>query len=306
MGETVSILLCSADGERFLAQQLESIALQTNSNWRLIASDDSRKILTGRILSSFRQEHAGKVEIRRGPRRGFVANFMSLACDETISSDYFAFCDQDDIWEPEKLARGCRCLRCFPSEVPALYCSSTSLIDERSRPLGSSRINRRPPGFTNALVQNLASGNTMIFNQAARRLLAIAGPRVKVPFHDWWLYLLVTGAGGHVIYDPDPTVRYRQHDNNLWGSHRGLKAKVQRVRLLFHDALKRWSDLNLAALEKMSFVLTEENRDLLAYYASTRKGGLLERLHGLKTAKIYRQTRLESAALLLAAAMNKV
>lgn len=306
MGGNVSILLCCADGELFLGEQLESIALQTDPDWRLVVSDDSRKDATGHILKAFGKKHDGKVEIREGPRRGFVANFLSLACDASICSDYFAYCDQDDIWESDKIARSLRCLSIVPRELPALYCSSTSLIDQMGNVIGQSRVNRKPPGFSNALVQNLASGNTMVFNMAARRLLVLAGPHAQVPFHDWWLYILVSGAGGRVFYDPYPTVRYRQHGNNLFGSHCGLKAKAHRLRLLFQSKLKSWSDLNLSALQDVASVLTEENRLVLEHFAGARDGPLIRRVIRLKASKVYRQTRLESAALIVAAVMNKI
>jgi glycosyltransferase involved in cell wall biosynthesis len=306
LGEKVSILLCCADGELFLGEQLESIALQTNSEWRLVASDDSRKNATDQILKAFSEKHDGKVEIRKGPRRGFVANFLSLACDQSIGSDYFAYCDQDDIWESDKIARALHCLAMVPRQLPALYCSRTRLIDDQGNVIGHSRVNRKPPGFSNALVQNLASGNTMVFNNAARKLLVLAGPDAEVPFHDWWLYILVSGAGGRIFYDAYPTVRYRQHDNNLFGSHSGLKARTRRLRLLFQSKLKNWSDRNLSALHEVASVLTEENRLVLEHFASAREGPLIRRVIQLKASKVYRQTRLESAALIVAAVMNKI
>ena len=64
----------------------------------------------------------------------------------------------------------------------------------------------------------------MLFNAAAKRLFE-AVPDVRVVAHDWWAYQLVSGAGGTVIYDPEPTVDYRQHGANLIGGNQGLRAK---------------------------------------------------------------------------------
>ena len=85
-----------------------------------------------------------------------------------------------------------------------------------------SPLFRRPPSFRNALVQSLAGGNTMVLNRPARDLVALASRRARFVSHDWWAYLLVTGAGGAVHYSAKPLVRYRQHAHNLVGANTSL------------------------------------------------------------------------------------
>src|SRR5579872_4006567 len=97
---SVAILLGTYNGAKFLPQQLRSFDEQDFSGWRLIASDDGSSDATVALLSQFRDQHEPrKVEFRGGPQRGFVANFLSLACDQAITADYYAFADQDDVWE---------------------------------------------------------------------------------------------------------------------------------------------------------------------------------------------------------------
>src|SRR5262245_17410408 len=89
-GRSVTILLCTFNGERFLAQQLASIELQTFKNWILIASDDGSSDQTKSILHAFRTSFTpGKVKIIDGPRRGAPANFLFLACGRNLASDYY-------------------------------------------------------------------------------------------------------------------------------------------------------------------------------------------------------------------------
>ena len=76
--------------------------------------------------------------MRIGPRKGLVANFLSLACEQSPRGNYFVFSDQDDIWEPDKLARAVDWLRNVPADIPALYCSRTRLIDAEGRAIGFS------------------------------------------------------------------------------------------------------------------------------------------------------------------------
>lgn len=100
----VAILLCTYNGARFLAEQLESLEYQTHQNWVVIASDDGSTDLTLEILQQYQAKWpSGKLTIRGGPQKGFSQNFLSLACDPEIKANYYAFCDQDDVWLPEKL-----------------------------------------------------------------------------------------------------------------------------------------------------------------------------------------------------------
>ena len=184
---SIAILLCTFNGARFLPAQLASYAQQTFTNWRLFASDDGSADETVAMLVRNRDKlGAAPIDVRNGPRRGFVANFLSLACDFSIATDYFAFSDQDDIWEPDKLSRAFAWLQQIPSQTPAMYCCRAQLIDECDHTRGLSPLFKREPSFRNALVQSIAGGNTMVFNRAARQLLVDCGSDVDVPLHDWW------------------------------------------------------------------------------------------------------------------------
>ena len=112
---TIAILLCTYNGASFLPAQLASLAAQSFTNWRLFVSDDGSTDETLAVVAEHKEQlGTGLVDIRNGPRQGFVKNFLSLACDPALSFDYYAYCDQDDVWEPGKLARAvdaCRARR---------------------------------------------------------------------------------------------------------------------------------------------------------------------------------------------------
>ena len=100
----VAILLCTHQGARFLTRQLDSLAAQTYSDWRVWVSDDHSTDGTLEVLENYRKKWGeDRICWVRGPGKGFVANFLTLACTAGIQSDYFAFCDQDDLWDPDKL-----------------------------------------------------------------------------------------------------------------------------------------------------------------------------------------------------------
>lgn len=303
----VAILLCTYHGQHYLAEQLASFAAQTHTNWAAWASDDGSKDDTHSILEAFQQQWpAGRLSIHFGPAEGFAANFLSLTCKADIAADYFAYSDQDDVWEADKLERAVRWLQTIPSHIPALYCSRTRLVDAQNKEIGLSPLFAKPPSFANALMQNIGGGNTMVFNTAARELLRQAGEGVPVVTHDWWVYMAVMGCGGQVFYDSYPSLRYRQHECNLVGMNATWGARFKRVHMLWQGRFRAWNDGNIAALGTLRNKLTPANRDILERFAKARQMSLIPRLIHLKRSGIYRQTLLGNLGLVAAAIFKKI
>ncbi len=302
----IAILLCTYNGARFLPPQLASYEAQ-DSDWRLFVSDDGSTDATFDLLADFQKKHgAAKVQIRQGPRKGFVANFLSLACDPAIDGEYYALSDQDDVWDADKLSRARKALRDTPGGEPLVYCSRTRLIDEHGAALRLSLNYRRPPHFRNALAQSLASGNTMVLNEPTRQLLMRVGADVGAPAHDWWIYLLVTAVGGRMLYDQTPTVSYRMHGRNLIGSNSSAAAQIRRAAMLWQGRYKGWAEMNVAALERIESEMTTENRKTFDLFRRSRKQSLVPRISGLIRSGIYRQTILGDIGLAAAALAGKV
>ncbi len=304
---SIAILLCTFNGASFLPVQLASLAAQSFTNWRLFVSDDGSTDDTLAILSEHKARlGTAPVNIRNGPRRGFVENFLSLACDPSLSFDYYAYCDQDDIWEPGKLSRAVERLASAPPHIAAMYCSRTMLIDDEGKTVGYSPAYRRKPSFHNALVQSIAGGNTIVFNEAARRLLMICGSGVEVASHDWWTYLLVSAAGGAVYYDETPQVRYRVHGENVVGANTGLRNRLRRLYMLSRGRFQRWSDMHVAALEPFRPHMTAGNRALFDLFRASRQRGFFGRQIGFLNSGVYRQTFLDNLGLIVAIWAKKI
>lgn len=302
----VAILMCTKDGAAFLAEQLQTIADQTYSDWSLIVSDDGSADTTRNILERFAADRAQPVIVRDGPRQGVCANFLSLATDPAIDADYFAFSDQDDIWYGNKIERALAWLLTVPHDVPAVYCSRTELISEDGRSYGLSPLFTRPIAFRNAIIQSLGGGNTMAFNKAAKCLLETTG-RLDVVLHDWWMYQLVSAVGGAIHYDPEPTLKYRQHHGNLIGSNRGWRARFVRIRMMLKGRFSEWNRKNIAALQRVPAPLIKpENTLVLQLFAKARTASLLTRLYYLWQSGVYRQTALGNIGLVVAAVLKRI
>jgi glycosyltransferase involved in cell wall biosynthesis len=233
----VCILMGTYNGARFLHEQLDSLEAQNHPNWVVVASDDGSKDQTMSILHRYRAKWPqGKLVIKNGPQKGFCHNFLSLACDPEVKADFYAFCDQDDVWLPEKLDVAINTISKNQSiSTPFLYCGRTTYVTEELDSCGLSPLFVFPPSFRNALVQSIAGGNTMVFNQAAKTLIEKAGIQ-NVPSHDWWAYQLISGAEGDIYYDPTPHLLYRQHEGALIGGNRSFSAKIERVWMLLQGS----------------------------------------------------------------------
>jgi glycosyltransferase involved in cell wall biosynthesis len=303
----VCILLCTYNGARFLAQQLGSLEAQTHANWVVVASDDGSNDQTLAILLSYQAKwQQGKLVIKNGPQKGFCQNFLSLACDPEIKADYYAFCDQDDVWLPEKLAVA---LSTIDSNqrigVPFLYCGRTTYVTEELKPCGSSPLFVFPPSFRNALVQSIAGGNTMVFNQSAKTLIEKAGTQ-NVPSHDWWIYQLITGAEGEVYYDSLSQLLYRQHDGALIGGNGSFSAKMERVWMLLQGRFQGWNTQNIKALKEVSHLLTRNQLEILKLFEILRGAKFIDRFRLIEICGLYRQTRRGTFSLFLALIFNRV
>ncbi len=303
---SVTVIMCTFNGEKFLEEQLGSFVAQTHTNWNLYVSDDGSTDATLEILRRFgtRVRNSNEVNYSDGPRKGFAANFLTAICSAPVS-DFCAISDQDDIWQPRKLERALDCLTRVPPARPALYAARTRIADVSGREIRLSPLFKRQPSFANAVVQNIGGGNTMVMNRAAHQLARKAGP-MDIVVHDWWLYQLVSGAGGEVIYDHEPHTLYRQHGSNLIGENTSLKARASRLARLTDGLFKSWMDTNLLALDRVRHLLTADNRRLLDDLIALRMQPTWHRVTGLRKLGVQRQTVAGNISLVVAAALGKL
>jgi len=297
----IAVLMGTKDGAAFLDEQLRSLLAQSHPLIDLWISDDGSVDGTIAIVETWKSRWPkGRITVVDGPRQGFAANFRSMIVDRRIDADCYAFCDQDDIWEPDRLESAVRWMQAFDAATPLMFCSRTATVTETGDLIGHSPLFCRPPSFRNALVQSIAGGNTILLNAAARELLARASARTGFVSHDWWAYLVVTAAGGVVHYEPRPLVRYRQHATNLVGANVSWRARVSRLGRLFKGDFAGWTDLNLDGLAVNRDLLTQDATACLDLFARGRQGGLFQRLGCLRESGVYRQTLFGTLGLYLA------
>lgn len=297
----VAILLALKDGARFIEAQLDSLLVQSHPDWDLIVSDDGSADDGAARVRDWADAHPGVgVQMTRGPGRGHAQNFLHLLGSLDPARPFAAFCDQDDIWLPGKLDRALAALSTVPEGRPALYFGRVWICNQALFHLKRSDFWPRTPSFANALVQNIAPGNTIVLNRAAIRLIQAASRGVdRIGAHDWWAYQVIIGAGGLVLSDPAPLLLYRQHDRNVIGANRGLRAHLRRWRIVLRGEMRGWTDDNITALRAAAPYLTRRNRTLLMAFAAARALPPWRRAHALSRLGIRRQHPFGTALLWL-------
>ncbi|MBU2956885.1 glycosyltransferase [Paracoccus sp. 1_MG-2023] len=302
MSQHIVILMATYRGAAHLPRQLASIAAQSHADWSLIVSDDGSDDDTVAIVREFaRSRPDGQVRLRRGPRKGATANFLSMLA-EVPEGAAMAFCDQDDHWFPDKLTRA---LPHVADVGPVHYAARTVITDQNLHPLTGSRHFRRPLGFRNALVQAIMAGNASVFSPRAVELLQLAAPaaiRAQVLSHDWWAYQITSGAGATLVHDPRPCLLYRQHGRSEVGRNDTPQAMAVRLRKLMAGDYGKWLRSNQAALAPVADLLTIPNRQVFDRFTDALDASGPRCAAMLRQAGLYRQTAAGTTALFLSAA----
>ena len=304
---SVAILMCTYNGENFLEEQLDSIEGQDYKDWTLFVNDDGSKDATLDILKRYQKEWgAKKLHIRRGPQKGFCQNFLQIICDKKINADLYFLCDQDDVWMPHKISHTIKKISKHDASKPNLYCARTTYVSsDAKRILGQSDLFLKPPSFKNAIIQSIAGGNTMAFNNPLRtKVQKYSG--CDVVSHDWWLYIMNELKGGHTFYDHESTILYRQHANSLIGANIGLIAKIKRLRMLLGGTYRNYNTKHLTALNTLDINTVKKNIDLIDQFLILRDKPLHGRWQMIQRLGLYRQNWDGQLGLYLAAFLRKL
>lgn len=234
MKKSVAVLMSTYNGEKYLREQIDSVLEQENVNINLIVRDDSSKDGTISILREY--EKSGKLKLLTGGNLGVGNSFMELLY-QSPDADYYAFCDQDDIWLPNKMDVAIEKLEKLDTKVPGLYISNQILVNEEGKKMKARYQTEPKHGLENVIFSNYIAGCTMVMNQNLRNILIQHKHRPSKEFlelriHDVWV-MLVANLTGRIIYDKNSYILYRQHENNVVG------AKSMTMRQKLHDKYKR-------------------------------------------------------------------
>lgn len=224
----VSVAMATFNGARFLPDQLLSLERQEVTPYELVVRDDGSEDESVTIVNEFSRTAPFPVRVHRNEqRRGFADTFISASA--ACTGDAVAFCDQDDVWLPQKLAR---CAAALQRDDVLLAMHTSLLVDESLGRSGKAfpevRADRTEPplGGDPWLA---VRGMSMVFSSALTPLAG--GPRPRSHYsetalnHDEWIYMLARALGS-VAYIAEPLALYRIHGANVTGDRGGVLRRV--------------------------------------------------------------------------------
>lgn len=266
----VNILMSTYNGEKFVAEQIESIQKQTFTDWQLLIRDDGSTDRTCQIADSFISKDS-RIRLIKAENVGVIESFHQLLKME--SADFYFFADQDDYWLPQKLEIILAEASKHDNSQPIMYYTDLKVTDKNLTVMSESMIRSQSDHANTQLVQelteNTVTGGASMINHALAQLWQTTS---DVIMHDWYLAVLAS-ALGELVYIDQPTHLYRQHDANVLGA----RTLSKRIKRWIHPSAwfaKYWWLITSSQkqakklLTENENLLTEKNRQLISAYVS--------------------------------------
>ena len=241
----IAILLATYNGAKYIREQLDSLFQQSCGDFHLYIRDDGSKDDTLKIVEEYRQKFSDRITVLEDlqKHKGAAKSFMTLL--QEVDSDYYMFCDQDDIWLPTKVEKTFARMKEIEGTMqnaagtanavgtaPVLVATDLKVVDEQLSPIKDSfnadlkiDVFRKHPELI--CVRHVVTGCTMMFNRAAKEASLPMSPRATM--HDEWIALCVHFKGGIISILDDATILYRQHTSNTLGAEQASKGFFARA-----------------------------------------------------------------------------
>lgn len=220
--EKIDILLATYNGEKFVKEQIESILNQTYENFNLIISDDASTDNTLNILEEYEKKDTRIKVFKKEKNEGLINNFEFLL--KNVTSDYFMFSDQDDIWKKDKIEKSINKLK---EKNSGLVYTDLEIVDEKLNVIYPSywkykQIYKKIIKYNNfeaLYLNNFVTGCTILAKSKYIKDILPLPRNSKFVLHDYWTALIIS-AKDKISYVEEPIIQYRQHKNNRVGSSR--------------------------------------------------------------------------------------
>lgn len=284
--ENIMILMSTYNGEAYLNEQIESLVKQIDVNVQILVRDDGSTDNTHVILNKW--ENNGFLKWYKGRNKGPALSFFDLV-SKAPSANYYAFCDQDDIWYSNKLVSATSKLNKI-AKRPALYFSRARYVKSNMEFIGLSEENPSCD-LGGALIGSHSLGCTMVMNKQLMQLLKMYTP--KNVLHDAWLIRLCLAIDGELVYDENPYINYRQHSNNVVGFD---KSRIKRAIRLIKYARKNKnhkSEIAKELLVNYSEYISKNEKEILkqvSYYNES----LIAKMRLIRNKNIRRKSKKEN------------
>ncbi|MBR9947678.1 glycosyltransferase [Clostridiaceae bacterium Marseille-Q4145] len=234
--EKVMVLLATYNGSKYLQQQLDSLYAQENIEVSILIRDDGSTDSTQEILNKNSKKH--NLTWYQGEHKNVQEGYFELMkMASKTDAKYFAFCDQDDVWDVDKLSIAISKIKnaedaCKNNEL-ILYYSGQRLVDSQLNFIEDHKLNRYRSLKSRFVLSDFA-GCTGVFNKHLLNEVIKFKPDYML-MHDTWILRVCLCLGGNIIVDPEPRMSYRQHGNNTIGLKHGFFSTLKQVDLYINE-----------------------------------------------------------------------
>ena len=298
--EPVAILVATYNGEKYLAEQIESLLNQTYKNFVLYIRDDNSTDATMEIINKYTNRFPEKIIKVTDDRiaKGAYNNFMFLLEYVYGLNKYnvFMFCDQDDYWLEDKIAITLKAYKDIQeNDVPILVHTDLNVVDASLNIISKSfikysNLNGSYKNFNNYLIQNNVTGCATLVNKKLVDLVKF--DLQDMCMHDWY-FALIASAFGKIIYIDKPTINYRQHSNNVLGAKKVKGISGVYNKLIKNNTIKQ--DLNKLFGQAEAFrsvyyeTLSENNKKTIDEFCKICSTNKCNKVRLLIKNKFYKQ-----------------
>lgn len=254
----VLALMATYNGEKYLDEQINSLFQQKNVEVSVLVRDDGSTDHTPEILDKWKSHSA--LQWYTGEHLNVKFGFLDLMIHAgNMDFDYYAFCDQDDVWDDDKLYCAVQKLEKINSNTEALYYCGQRLVDEKLHLIATHELNRKRSPYARFMF-NDAAGCTMVMNRKLLMTVNQYKPQ-SLSMHDVWVVKVCLAVGGKMVVDPRAHMSYRQHGNNVVGLQGNFFSKLKRALIYINH---RKVEAQILELEiGYSHMLAPEYRDII-------------------------------------------
>lgn len=268
----IHVLLSTYNGEKYLIEQLDSIFKQTYQNFVLFIRDDGSSDSTRELIDSYIVAHPGyneRIVMLSNPsavNMGYMGSFWNLM-QQCGGADYYAFCDQDDVWLPNKLQNSIDYLNEEDDSQPLLYFSGFYYCNDDLTSKTPAHAMSLPITLQNVLFYTPAFGFSIVINECLRKMAIQITDYENLP-HDGWTQKLAA-ALGKIIYDPSCTAYYRRHNTAVTAGNRNKTALLLNwiSNDILGNAMKETHYVLMRFYQEYGSIMSEENAALLRLFA---------------------------------------
>lgn len=296
----VCILLASYNGEKYLSQQIESILKQDESNWELWIRDDHSTDKTLEIIQSYVKLDSRIHHLPSKENVGVVKSFFTLLKEVPKEYAYYMFCDQDDVWIPEKISLTLSKMKAVETsdKLPTLIYSDLKVVNEDLHTIHNSmfdfqKVKPERNNLVELTVQNVVTGCTVMINQSLRCIFKDGD---HVLMHDQWLGMMAA-AFGRIDFVPEATILYRQHQSNQVGAQQSSWTFM--LKKLFHlnksvHLIQEGFLQATSFFETFEVLLNDQQKAFLKDYGAMQQMNVKKRIHFIKKYQLKKSTRIRT------------